>query len=112
MNDNIGELIVRYRYWSERAAHHTNSDATRRCAARAERLKQAIKEELGYALARVRGLPRGLEVGDAELRAYCDEIDGDGSMRYEIQLDLPLPVARPNGAGASTMSRQQAHGAR
>src|SRR5690349_7090194 len=36
MNDKIGELIARSRYWSERAAHHTDRGAALRCAARAD----------------------------------------------------------------------------
>ena len=53
MNDKIGELMARYRYWSERAALYTDLDAVRRCADRAERLQHAIREELGYALGRM-----------------------------------------------------------
>ena len=87
MNDKIGELMARFRYWRKRAAHHTSRGAALRCIARADLLKQAIREELGYALGRVSASPRGLEAGGAELRAYWDEIDVTGG---EVQLDLPL----------------------
>jgi len=62
MNDKIGELIARSRYWSERAAHHTDRGAALRCAARADLLKQAIEDELGYALCRMSASPREVQL--------------------------------------------------
>ena len=62
MNDKIGELRARFRYWSERAAHHKDRTAAQRCTARADLLKQAIKDELGYALGRVSVSTRELDV--------------------------------------------------
>ena len=107
-------MIARSRYWSERAAHHTDRGAALRCAARADLLEQAIKDELGHALGRMSASPRELEVADSDLRAYWDQIDltklaesldtmhrvtpfrdeagGDGFMRSEAQLELPLLV--------------------
>jgi hypothetical protein len=81
MNDKIGELIARSRYWSERAAHHTDRGAALRCAARANLLKQAIKDELGHALGRMH-----------RVTPFRDEAGGDGFMRSEVQLELPLPA--------------------
>jgi hypothetical protein len=94
MSDKIGELIARSRYWSERAAHHTDRGAALRCAARADLLKQAIKDELGHALGRMSASPRELEVLDTMHRVtpFRDEAGGDGFMRSEVQLELPLLV--------------------
>src|SRR5690349_1044632 len=118
MNDRIGELIARSRYWSERAARHTDRGAALRCAARADLLKQAIKDELGHALGRMSASPRALELADFDLRAHWDHIDltklaesldtmrratalgddaaGDGFMRSDVQLELPLLVFAPS----------------
>ena len=77
MNDKIGELMARYRYWRERAALYTDLDAVRHCAGRAERLQHAIREELGYALGRM----------------------------DEAQLQLPLPLCpRPERGYADIVS--------
>jgi len=80
MNDKIGELMARSRYWSERAARHTDRGAARRCAARADLLKQAIEDELGYALRRLRRAVTPLR----------DEAEVNGFMGGELQLELPL----------------------
>jgi hypothetical protein len=112
MNDKIGELVARCRYWTERAAHHTNRDAALRCAARADLLKRAIEDELAHALGRGGASTREFEVADSNLRAQWDDIDltklartldtmrrvtqfGNGAevngfMRSDVQLELPL----------------------
>jgi len=80
MNDKIGELIARSRYWSERAAHHTDRGAALRCAARADLLKQAAEDELGYALGRMSTSPRAL-----------DEAERDGFMFHARDAVPPEP---------------------
>ena len=97
-----------------RKVRHTDRGAARRCAARADLLKRAIKDELGHALGRMSASPRALEVADFDLRthwaqidltklaesldtmhrvaALCDEAGDDGFMRSEVQLELPLLI--------------------
>jgi hypothetical protein len=97
MNDKIGELIARLGYWRERAAHYTTDrGAAWRRAARADLLEQVIEDELGHVLDPMGASPRALEVAD------CDEAGGDGFMRSEVQLELPL-LGRASGARLTSL---------